>query len=735
MLEQGRWQGEARAKHRDGHTFDEELTLTFTPKGDLICVCRDITEIKQARQQILQTNIELEQRFTERTQTLADLSVRLRQLHRLATNNYERLEDLFEDYIKTGCQMFNLDTGMVVKTIDNNHSVLAVHSSLNFSEAFDADFKDTYCAEIPVNGEVFGTLNFSDSISRERELKSHEREIIELMAKDIGHAIAAWQSKAALQKSEQRFRSTFEQAAVGVAHVSPEGKFIKVNQRLCNILGYNSDRLIELTFQEITHPDDLSADLEYVRQMLAGEISTYSMEKRYIRSDGSIVWINLTVSLVKNDLGEPKYFISVIEDISARKQTEIALEESRIELKQANQAKDAFIAHMSHELRTPLNSVLGFSSILQKDPQISKQQLHSLDIIHQSGQHLLTLINDILDLSKITAQKLELEPQTFHSIQFLNDISAIFSLRARQKGLEFSLQISPTVPVCISADETRLRQVLLNLLSNAVKFTQTGSVTFKVSNVEDFALDQRDEGGREDGGEISQSPVTKIRFQVEDTGIGIPADKFADIFAPFGQLNGNAGNQEGTGLGLTISYNIVQLMGGQIQVESQVSQGSKFWFDLELLEVDEVLLPKSSESSSSPLQSLSVPRKILVVDDNGNNRALLKNYLEPLGFIVAEANNGEEGLATAKTFQPDAILADLVMPVMDGAEMIARIKQQQDLRDKVIITISANSQSILKSSEINCHGFLSKPVNLQQLLELLESNLHSRIYLAFNKFN
>ena len=711
LLKQGRWQGETTAKHRDGHRFDEELTLTFTPKGDLICVCRDITEIKQARQQILQTNVELEQRVTERTQTLADLSVRLRQLHRLATNNYERLEDLFDDYIKTGCQMLNLDTGTIIKTIDNIRSVLAVHSSLNFSEAFNANFKDTYCAEIIVNAEVFGTLNFSDSISRERELKSHEREIVELMARDIGHAIATWQSKEALQKSEQRFRSTFEQAAVGVAHISPDGRFIKVNQRLCNIVGYDSDRLLELKFQEITHPDDLSSDLEYVRQMLAGTISTYSMEKRYIRSNGSIVWITLTVSLVKNGLGEPEYFISVIEDISDRKQTEIALEESRTELKQANQAKDAFIAHMSHELRTPLNSILGFSSILQKDTRLTPQQLNSINIVHQSGQHLLTLINDILDLSKITAQKLQLEPQKFHLRQFLNDISTIFSLRAQQKGLEFSLQISPSVPVFVGADETRLRQVLLNLLSNAVKFTETGSVTLTVSNLSDCEA-------------ISESHL--IRFQVEDTGIGIPTDKFTDIFAPFGQLNSNAGNHAGTGLGLTISHNIVQLMSGQIQVESQVSQGSKFWFDLKLSELNEVLSPKLSKSSSQPLQtlqSLNVPCKILVVDDNENNRALLSNYLQPLGFIVAEANNGEDGLATAKTFQPDAILVDLVMPVMDGAEMITKIKQQPDLKDTVMIMISANSQLIPKSSEINCHGFLSKPVNLKQLLELLESNL------------
>ena len=730
LKERGRWQGEAIAKRFDNHTFDEELTLTITSAGDLICVCRDITEIKQAQQQILQTNVELERRVAKRTQTLADFSDRIKQLHRLATTSYEQLEDLLNDYLQTGCQMFNLNSGVVSQTTDNTSNILAMYSSLDFAATFEADFKDIYGAEIVVNGQVFGTLNFSDTIVGERELESHEQEIVELMARDIGHAISAWQSKTAIENSEKRFRSTFEQAAVGVAHISPEGKFIRVNQRLCEIVGYDSDLLLKLTFQEITHPDDLQVGVEHLRQMLTGEIFNFSMEKRYIHCNGSIIWGHLTISLVKDNLGAPDYFIAVIEDISDRKQTETALEESRNKLKQANKAKDVFIAHMSHELRTPLTSILGFSNLLQRDSQLSSKQLHFVDIVHGSGRHLLNLINDILDFSKITAEKLQLEPENFNLVHFLSEIATVFRVRTQQKGLTFQAEISPSLPTIVNADETRLRQVLFNLLSNGIKFTDKGTVTLKVNYIENFAVSNQESSTKNNDDRPSSTAdpsqsisLTKIRFQVEDTGIGIPIDKCDTIFNPFEQLNGRAKKYEGTGLGLTISQNIIQLMGSQIKLQSQVDRGSKFWFDLELLPVETNILPSSSDSSIRPAYFLRIPCKVLIVDDNDDNRALLVNYLKPFGFIVEEAMNGEDGLATAETFQPDVILVDLVMPVMDGKEMVRRIKQQHQFRDTVIIMISANSKLILKPSEVDCHGFLSKPVNLEALMNLLNSHL------------
>ena len=770
LMERGRWQGETTAKHRDGHTFEEELTLTFTPKGDLIYVCRDISEIKQARQQILQANVELEQRVVERTTDLTNFTARLKQLHRLATTNYERLEDLFDDYLKTGCQMFNLTTGIVSQITDNIYTILAVRSPLNLSVGLQFNCKDTYCAEVIekqatisfyhagamenmkdhpvyqnlglesfigtpifVNGMIFGTLHFSDTIALVQDLWSDNGEIIELMARNIGHSIAAWQSKAALQKSEKRFRSTFEQAAVGIAHVSPEGRFIRVNQRLCDIVGYDSECLIELTFQEITHPDDLTADLEYIRQVLAGEIATYSIEKRYIHCNGSIVWVNLTVSLVKDTLGEPDYFIAVMEDISERKQTEIALEESRTELKQANRAKDNFIAHISHELRTPLNSILGFSNILQKDVDLTANQLHYINIIHNSGEHLLTLINDILDFSKIKAQNIKLSPLKFNLRRFLTEIAVIFRLRTQQKGLTFLSQISPSLPIAVNADSTRLRQILYNLLTNAIKFTETGSITFKIDyieNLEPIASPRSAPSSAQNNSkyyptsDIPQPTSTgKVRFQIEDTGIGIPADNFADIFTPFGQLNTDGRNNEGTGLGLTISQEIVQLMGSQIELESQVDQGTKFWFDLELPAVEPNLLPSLPGFIEQVPRRLRVPRKILIVDDNYQNRSLLLSYLQPFGFEIAEASNGAVGLSMAQTFQPDVVLIDLLMPIMDGKEMIARLREQPQLQNCVLIIISASSQSIATASAIDCDELLSKPVNLEQLMQLLERHL------------
>ena len=753
LIEQGKWRGEVQAKHRYGHTFCAELTFSFTLQGDLICICRDVSEIKQARQQILQANSDLEQRVNERTQTLADFSDKLRQIHLIATNHYERLEDLFADYISIGCKIFELSTGIISQVEEGIYKVVAVQSSMEeVYIGFETPCQYTYCAEviekqqtvayfdvnnIPqmqnhpvylnfkletfigtpifVNGMLYGTLNFSSVSLRGADFEPYEHEIIELMARDIGQSIATMQTKKALEKSENRCRNTFEQATVGIAHVSLEGRFLWVNRKLCDILGYTSQELMKLRFQDITYPEDLALDKKYVSQIIAGILSSCTYEKRYIRADGSVIWANLTFSLAILAQGESAHFIAIVEDISDRKQTELALAQSRQQLEQANQAKDDFIARISHELRTPLNSILGFSGVLQDELRLDSQKLHSVNIIHQSGQHLLTLINNILDFSKLNAQKSALEPQVFNLIQFLEEIASIFQLCAQQKGLNFKTQIFPSLPKAVCSDETKLRQVLFNLLSNAVKFTDVGSVMLKVGYVEEFEP-------HTPSPDNFYTRLKKIRFQVEDTGKGIPADELTEIFAPFRQSKSSS-DQEGTGLGLTISQDIIQLMGGKIELTSNISQGTTFWFDLKLPLAETNLLPALSGSIFPTGGQLSFPVKILVVDDDDDNRFLLITYLELFGFILAEASNGKEGLEIAKTFQPDAILADLAMPVMDGKDMIAKVKQEPELENTVIITISANGQSILESSNVNCHAFLAKPVDLAQLLELLDNYL------------
>ena len=380
------------------------------------------------------------------------------------------------------------------------------------------------------------------------------------------------------------------------------------------------------------------------------------------------------------------------------------LEQSKQAAETANRAKDYFLAHISHELRTPLNSILGFTQILKKDSNFEEIQHRHLDSIYQSGQHLLILINDLLDLSKITAKKLKLEPNNFDLITFLNKLVDMTNLQARQKGLDFHYQLLSPLPRVVYGDETRLRQVLLNLLNNAVKFTETGSVIFTVGFVKD---------------------LEKIRFQVQDTGVGIPAEQLKTIFLPFEQLSNNARAREGTGLGLTISSNLVQLMDSQIQIKSTLGQGSTFWFDLDLPAVDSTTACVTLENQYRFIGYEGRRRKILVVDDNTDNCQVLVNWLKPLGFELSEAENGRQGLAIARSFQPDLILLDLVMPIMDGVSMATKIRQDSQLKEVLIFAISANAKF---TESINSHhnlfdAFLSKPVDLNQLLDMLEASL------------
>ncbi len=740
----GQWQGIVTARHRDGHTFAEELTFTFTDTGDLICICRDITqrlaaeaELRSQKAELSQLNHQLEKRVAQRTEALANFTDHLKQLHRLAIGEYETSEDLFADYIQAGCEIFDLSTGIVSQVTDCTYKILAVQSPLDMAVGLELDCKNTYCKEVVekrtnvayfdvgqvdemqnhpvylqfdlksfigtpifVNGNLYGTLNFSSVPPRSSDFTSSEREIIEFMARDIGQAISSFQAAKALKKSESQFRQTFEQATVGITHVSLEGRFLEVNSKLCQILGYSRPELIKLTFQEITYPEDLVLDEQHVGQIMAGEVESCIYEKRYVRANGSIIWAEITFCLAKLEGSEPPYFIAVIEDISDRKQGEIALQ-------QASKAKDSFIAHMSHELRTPLNSVIGFSHILKNDSELTAKQLKSVEIINQSGQHLLTLINDVLNLSKLNANKLELLYSDLYLVHFIHDIAAIFQLRAQEKGLDFVVEISPDLPAVVNADETRLRQILLNLLSNAIKFTDSGSVRLSVSYSKITAA----------------SDIKKIRFLVEDTGRGIPQNKYTTVFSAFGQVEQSSSDSDGTGLGLPICQSILNLMNSELHLESKVGQGSKFWFELDLEEVYPQSCLLEIQSNAQPLPTLSTSCKVLVVDDNKDNRILLVHHLQPLGFIIAEADNGQTGLAIAEEFRPDVILVDLLMPVMDGKEMIQRIRRHHLLRETVVLMISANIQLILDPSDINYDGFIAKPIDLEQLLASLTEHL------------
>lgn len=385
--------------------------------------------------------------------------------------------------------------------------------------------------------------------------------------------------------------------------------------------------------------------------------------------------------------------------------------------KVASRAKSEFLANMSHELRTPLNGILGYSQVLKKDKTLTQQQQNGLNIIHQCGEYLLTLISDILDLSKIEARKMELYPDIFHLPRFLEGVLEVCRIRATQKQIALNYEVLSPLPQFVYADEKRLRQVLLNLLVNAIKFTETGSVTLKVVQIEE-AL----ESDRESSLENSR-PGSRLRFQIEDTGIGIAPEQLEQIFQPFHR--GAEHRTEGTGLGLAITRQLVQLMRGELQVKSTPGQGSFFWLDLELPEAQSHTL--MNRPNLGTIAGYKGDRRtILVVDDKALNRSVLINLLQPLGFSVVEASNGQEGLEKAIEHKPDLVLLDLVMPVMDGFEMTRHLRQILELKNLVVIAVSA---SVLEfdqhmSREACCNDFLPKPVLEAALLEKLQSYLN-----------
>jgi PAS domain S-box-containing protein len=573
------------------------------------------------------------------------------------------------------------------------------------------------------NGQVIWTLVSVSVVRDEKQQPLHFISQIQDISEQQAALRERKQTEEALRASEERFRAIFAAfpdlfflvAADGTVldyhtrqyselYVPPE---VFLGNRMQEFLPAAVNESIYGAIQQALQTNSI-VNIEYCLPMPKGE---QTFEARLVRFQEDRV-------------------ICLIRNISDRKAAEIALQTAKEAAEVANKAKSAFLANMSHELRTPLNGILGYAQILQKSKDCNPNQKRGLEIIHQCGTHLLTLINDILDLSKIEAQKLDLHPEEFNFSSFLNGLTEIFQIRAREKEINFTYQPINQLPQFIIADEKRLRQVLINLLSNAVKFTDTGGVTFKVGVIGNGSFHSPAESGNEGKKDQLpipnyQFPITKIRCQIEDTGIGINPEQLEKIFLPFEQVGDISRRAEGTGLGLAISQKIVALMGGDIFVKSTPGVGSTFWFDLDFPEA-------ATSTYSIPVLTHNIigyqgeKRKILVIDDRWENCAVLVNMLEPIGFEICEAADGKQGLETAIEFQPDLIITDLVMPVMDGLEMTRKLRQLPEFKNTVIIAASANVFEVdrQKSLEAGCNDFLPKPIQAEDLLHKIEDYLN-----------
>jgi signal transduction histidine kinase/DNA-binding NarL/FixJ family response regulator/HAMP domain-containing protein len=550
----------------------------------------------------------------------------------------------------------------------------------------------------------------------------------ETMAKQLQESFVALETKnkdlqvlnAAVLASESRLYQFLEAMPMGVFIVEADGKPYYINQIGKQIL--LSDLIPEAKIEDLVRlyqfyiagTEQLyPSDRLPITKALQGETS--SVDDIEIHHHNRIVAIEITAMPIYDKSGEITFAIATFTDTSQCKQQQHLLSQSRRTLEtqvkkrtigllqlinqfkttqqelirsqkiaaqgqkaaeQANKAKSEFLASMSHELRTPLNAILGFTQLMSRDNRLNSEHQQNLSIINRAGEHLLNLINDILEMSKIEAGHSILNLSNFDLIWLLNNLKQMLHLRANAKGLTLTFEYQPGIERYIQTDASKLRQVLLNLLGNAIKFTQTGSVTLRVSG-ENRGLEGVDAVKEVDDSVFPISPTFHtFCFEVKDTGSGISSDEIELLFEPFGQTETGRQSQQGTGLGLAISRKYIQLMGGDITVHSTVGAGSQFTFYIQanLVSKSEILGNTKQQIISLELQQ---QYRILVVDDAHDSRLFLVKLLTSIGFLVREASNGVDAISQWSEWQPHLILMDMRMPIMDGYAATREIKARQ----------------------------------------------------------
>ncbi|MBC8065245.1 MAG: PAS domain S-box protein, partial [Chlorobia bacterium] len=496
----------------------------------------------------------------------------------------------------------------------------------------------------------------------------------------------------------------------GIAEANLQGCFTHVNVKFCEILGYSAEELLQLTFMDITHPLDLESTRAYIGRLLAGEIAHQVTEKRYIRKDKTDVWCLTTVTLLKDLDGKPRQYVGVIEDISSRKEADLARQElleseraARVEAEKLSRIKDEFLATLSHELRTPLNAIVGWTHLIRKYDSDPKMVREGIDVIERNANLQTQLVADLLDMSRVISGKMRLDVQQVQLPVLIE--AALDSVRpgAETKGVKIESILDPIVDP-VHGDPSRLQQIVWNLLSNAVKFTpRGGKVQVVLSRVN-----------------------SHIEIAVSDTGKGIRSEFLPHLFERFSQQDSSAAREHGgLGIGLALVKQMVELHGGQVNAYSAgEDKGATFIVAIPLAVVQQPQedAEKRSHPKTNPvgIASSELPSlkglTILAVDDEADARNLLKRLLEDVGAKVILASSADEALTFLNKNQADILISDIGMPGKDGYTFIKQVREGGNAIPATALTAFARSSDRTKALMAGFQSHVGKPVDPVELL-------------------
>jgi PAS domain S-box-containing protein len=503
-------------------------------------------------------------------------------------------------------------------------------------------------------------------------------------------------SEEALNRSEKEFQNYFDLVAVGMSVTNADRIWIKVNQKLSQILGYSKEELIGKDWYELTYPEDRKANMALFHMAINGEIDNYELDKRFVCKDGRIVFITISVVCQRNPDRTVRHFLTSYIDITERNHFEKELVKAKEKAEESDRLKTAFLHNISHEIRTPMNAIIGFTSLLNENNVDSASRESYIKVISESSDHLLSIISDIVDISSVEAELVKINMEEFNLDTIFKTIYDLHSQKAKEKGIEFIYDTGfINSDATIVTDKTKLIQILSNLVSNAIKFTHEGKVRYSY-----------------------KLKLALIEFTISDTGIGIPSDQQSRIFDRFYQVHNQASRTyEGTGLGLAISKAYVELMGGTIKVISEPGAGSSFIFTIPYEKRKELMKNQSTGTGRDKFY-FTVRKNILVVEDIESNFQLIKYFLTGTNAEIIRAVNGQEAVNYCMSGKRiDLILMDIKMPVMDGYTA-TKILRENNISIPIIAqtAYADDKENALKAG---CSAFISKPFDKKGLLSVI----------------